>query len=354
MTWIKKTSFMLVFLLVFLPFLGYSLGGLYNFLPTFLLFTLVPFIDYLVQDYANPNDQQEQSLKKDWYFKAVTLIYVPVQIIFLSIAIYIVSTHTLIWYEWLGFCLSIGALTGGIGINLAHELVHKNNTFEQFAGKVLLSMVFFGHFLIEHVRGHHIWVGTPHDPDTAKLGENFYQFFPKAFIKSFIWALKFEKNRLQKNQRSFYDYHNQFWWIIFAPLAISVFCYILGGWSALLFFIGQAMIAIFILETVNYIEHYGLERQKLANGQYEKVSFQHSWNANHWLSNVILFQLQRHADHHLNGAKPYQVLKHIDESPQLPTGYLGMIFLALIPPLWHKVMDKRVLDYRSKHNIQLN
>ncbi|MGQ3889136.1 alkane 1-monooxygenase [Legionella sp. CNM-1927-20] len=345
---------MLVFLLVFLPFVGYSLGGLYNFLPTFILFIIVPLIDYLVQDYSNPDDKQEQLLKKERYFKAITLIYVPVQIIFLSAAIYIVSSNTLLWYEWLGFCLSIGALTGGVGINLAHELVHKNNPIEQFAGKILLTMVFYGHFMIEHVRGHHIWVCTPHDAVTAKLGESFYQFLPRAVVDSFLSALKIEKKRLARNQQSFYSYHNQFWWIIFSPLAISAICYLLGGWSAFLFFIGQALVAIFILETVNYIEHYGLERQKLANGQYEKVSSHHSWNANHWLSNVILFQLQRHADHHLNGAKPYQILKHIDESPQLPSGYLGMIFLALIPPLWHKVMDKRVLEYRAKLPIKLN
>ncbi|WP_419419720.1 alkane 1-monooxygenase [Legionella sp. D16C41] len=350
---IKKTGFMLVFLLVFLPFLGYLLGGIYNFLPVITLFIVVPFIDYLFQDSYNPNQIQEQALKQTSYFKAIILIYVPIQIIFLSTALYLVSTHQLLWYEWIGFCVSIGILTGGIGINLAHELMHKNTPLEQFLSKVLLVMVFYGHFMIEHVRGHHIWVGTPHDPVTAKFGENFYQYLPKAVINSFISAFKIEKKRLERSKQSVYSLHNEFWWIIFSPLLISLICYLLGGWSPLLFFIGQAMVAIFILEIVNYIEHYGLERQKLANGQYEKVSFHHSWNANHWLSNVLLFQLQRHADHHLYGAKPYQMLKHIDESPQLPAGYLGMMFLALIPPIWHKVIDKRVLDYRNKYNINL-
>lgn len=344
----KKLCFLMVYLLIPLPLIGFWIGGLYNFLTVLIVFAGIPLVDLWQHDTTNPNSSQEIELLQDRFFNRITLLYIPVQIILLLISIILVSDFQLRWYEWLGFTLSVGLITGGVGINLAHELMHKNTPLQQLMSKVLLVMVCYGHFMIEHVRGHHLKVATPEDPASAQLGDSLYQFLPKTIIGSFNSAIHLEQRRLAKKGYSTLGYHNQFWWIIAIPTMIAIGSFLYGGWSALLFFLLQSFIAILTLEIVNYVEHYGMQRKKLANGQYERVSFRHSWSANHWLSNLLLFHLQRHSDHHIHGARPYQMLKHIEESPQLPSGYLGMMILALIPPLWRAVMDKKVIAYRKK------
>lgn len=346
----KKLSFMLAYLLTTLPFVGLYYGGLCNFVTIFILFSAIPLVDYWVSDKTNPDSTEENKLSHSLYFKGLTWFYVPLQLLYFLVAIYYLSHYTYSWYEWLGFTLSIGLLTGGLGITIAHELMHKNSRFDRFLSKILLSMVCYGHFFIEHVRGHHVRVATPEDPATARLGENIYHFLPRTIIGSFRSAFWLEIKRLQQKGYFVYGWHNQFWWIIPLPISIALLCYYYGGWIILCFFFLQSLTAIIMLEVVNYVEHYGLLRNKLNNGDYEKVNIHHSWNANHWLSNVLLFHLQRHSDHHAFGARPYQILRHRDESPQLPSGYLGMIVLALFPPLWRQIMDKRVLAYRQKLN----
>lgn len=348
MHFFKKISFLLIFFLVPIPFIGFNQGNLASLLIFYLLFITVPIVDYWVRDSSNPNDSEEKQLLHSTYFDAITFIYVPVQILFLCTALYLIHHTQLSWIEWIGFALSIGLLTGGLGINIAHEFMHKNTPTKQLASKILLSMVCYGHFMIEHVRGHHLRVATPDDPASARLGESVYQFLPRTILGSFKSAVSIEKHRLKQKKLPLYSYHNQFWWIVLGPLSIMMLCYLLGGWGVVFFFLAQAITAIFMLELVNYIEHYGLQRQKLPNGHYERVSPCHSWNANHWLSNILLLHLQRHSDHHTYGARPYQILRHLEESPQLPSGYLGMMFVALIPPLWHAIMDKRVCIYQSK------
>jgi alkane 1-monooxygenase len=348
MSSLKKYSFLIVYLLLPLPIIGLHLGGWFTFLPFLVIFILIPLVDAVVRDSSNPTKETEKELIKTHYYKYVTYVYVPVQILLLAYGVYIVSTQQLLWNEWLGFSMSLGLIAGGAGINLAHEMMHKNSPTQQFLSKTLLVCVCYGHFFIEHVKGHHVRVATPEDPATAQLGESFYQFIPKTLIGSFKSALHLEKRRLTQKGYSSWSLHNNFWWIITIPCAIGAFCFYIGGLSALAFFILQSFMAIMTLELVNYIEHYGLERRKLDNGQYEKVNPYHSWNANHWLSNSILFHLQRHSDHHTYGARPYQILRHMEESPQLPSGYLGMIVLALIPPVWRLVMDKRVIEYKNQ------
>ncbi|WP_298627405.1 alkane 1-monooxygenase [uncultured Legionella sp.] len=345
---LKKYSFLMIYLLLILPFIGLYLGGWATFFPFLIIFVFIPFVDAFIRDPSNPTKEQEKKLIKDNYFKYLTYTYVFAQIIMLAYGAYIVTTQHLLWNEWLGFTMSLGLISGGAGINLAHEMMHKNNSVAQFYSKVLLVIVCYGHFFIEHVKGHHVRVATPEDPATAQLGESFYQFLPKTLIGSFKSALHLEKKRLSQKKYSLWSIHNNFWWIIGAPVAISLACLLFGTIGTLAFFLLQSFMAILTLEVVNYIEHYGLERKKLANGGFEKVNPYHSWNANHWLSNSILFHLQRHSDHHTYGARPYQILRHMQQSPQLPSGYLGMIVLALIPPLWRAVMDKRVIEYRKQ------
>ncbi|KTD62428.1 alkane 1-monooxygenase [Legionella shakespearei] len=348
MSLVKKYCFLMAYLLVLMPIFALQLGGWLSFIPFMIVFALVPLIDAFIRDTLNPSKEQESVLIKDNFFKYITYAYVPMQLALIAYGAYVVSTHSLSWNEWLGFTMSIGLVTGGVGINLSHEMMHKNSKLQQFLSKTLLVSVCYGHFLIEHVKGHHVRVATPEDPATAQLGESLYDFLPKTITGSFKSAWHLETKRLHRKGISLLNIRNHFWWIITVPVAIASLCFILGGLNALGFFLLQSLVAILTLEIVNYIEHYGLERRKLPNGEYEKVNPYHSWNANHWLSNSILFHLQRHSDHHTYGARPYQVLRHMDQSPQLPSGYLGMMVLALFPPLWKAVMDKRVIEYRKR------
>ena len=344
----KKLSFLLVYLLIPLPFLGVLAGGWYVFLPFVVLFALVPLIDALFLDTRNPTDEEEEELHHHVFFKFIVYLYVPIQIIMIACGVFIVSRWRLSWYEWIGFTTSLGLVTGGAGINLAHEMMHKHNRLDQFLSKVLLVTVCYGHFIIEHVKGHHVRVATPEDPATAQLGDSLYRYLPKTLWGSLTSAFHLETLRLHQRCISLWHIQNQFWWIISVPILIAASCYIYGGFSALAFFLVQSSIAILTLEIVNYIEHYGLERKKLPDGGYEKVTPYHSWNASHWLSNTLLFHLQRHSDHHTHGAKPYQILRHLEQAPQLPSGYFGMFVLALIPPLWRNVMDKRVIFMQKR------
>ena len=289
----KRLSFMLAYVLVLFPFIGFYLGGFYNLLTFFVIYTAVPLVDFLLVDPSNPNRNQEQKLRRDPYFKLLTWIYVPVQALFMVFAVYLVVNEPLNVWELLGFSISIGFLTGGIGITLAHELMHKKSKIDQFLSKMLLVMVCYGHFFIEHVRGHHIHVATPKDPASARLGESVYHFLPRTLFGSFKSSLAIENKRVQRLGYPVYHYKNQFWWIIAGPIILALTLSLYGGWRAMLFFVIQAVTAIFLLEVINYVEHYGLERKLLANGYYEKVSSQHSWNASYWLSNMLLFHLQR-------------------------------------------------------------
>ena len=343
----KQYSFAMVYLLAPLPYIGLFLGGWYCFLPFLALFALVPLVDAFVLDTRNPTSAEEKKLNQNSFYRYLLYPYIPLQILLIAGGIYVVSHQQLTWYEWIGFSGSLGLITGGAGINIAHEMMHKNNKLMQFFSKVLLVTVCYGHFFIEHVRGRHVRVATPEDPATAQLGESLYHYIPKTLVGSFKSALHLEKQRLARKKLSPWSLKNYFWWIILCPLSIMIASFVYGGLNALAFFLLQSFIAIMTLEIVNYIEHYGLERKKLPNGSYEKVTPLHSWNASHWLSNILLIHLQRHSDHHTFGARPYQVLRHMDQSPQLPSGYLGMLVLALFPPLWRRVMDKRVLSYKS-------
>lgn len=346
---VKKYLFLLIYLLVPLPYLGLWLGGWLCFIPFYILFAFVPLIDAFVLDENNINPKDEASCAHSAYYRYILYPYVPIQLLMIGYGAYYIHNHEMLWYEWLGFTTSIGLISGGAGINLSHEMMHKNNKVMQFLSKTLLSSVCYGHFFIEHVKGHHVRVATPEDPATAQLGESLYHFLPKTLVGSFRSALRLERNRLKRKGLSIGHWSNQFWWIIGVPALFCVMFYLYGGGSALAFFILQSFIAILTLEIVNYIEHYGLERKKLADGSYEKVNPCHSWNASHWLSNLLLIHLQRHSDHHTYGARPYQVLRHMEQSPQLPSGYLGMLVLALFPPIWRAVMDKRVLEFKEKH-----
>ena len=248
------------------------------------------------------------------------------------------------WFTYLGMAMSTGAATG-IAINTAHELGHKPNALEVFLAKVTLAPTFYGHFYTEHNRGHHVRVATPEDPASSRLGESFWAFLPRSVWFSAQSAWNLERERLRKLGLPAWHWKNG---------VLSAWMYSVVLWGAMIAWLGAAVIPFLViqgiygfslLEVVNYVEHYGLKRQKLPNGRYERCSPRHSWNSNRIVTNIFLFQLQRHSDHHANPTRSYQSLRHFDESPQLPYGYASMIVWAYVPYLWRRRMDHRVINH---------
>jgi alkane 1-monooxygenase len=312
--------------------------------PIWIL-ALIPLLDAIVgTDTSNPPDWAVDELADDHYYRWLTYLYLPLQYLsFFAGAAWIASGNLSV-LSMLGLSLTVGAV-GGIGIANAHELGHKKPRVERRLAKVVLAQTGYGHFYVEHNKGHHNRVATPEDPASSRLGESFWAFLPRCVIGSAQSAWRIEKARLAGQGHGPWTMRNNVlnaWAMTVALFAgtIAVF-----GPVVIAFIIIQAVFGFSLLEVVNYLEHYGLARQKNENGRYERCNPQHSWNSNHTASNVVLYHLERHSDHHAHPTRRYQALRHFDNSPQLPNGYGGMIGLAYIPPLWRRVMDHRVIEH---------
>lgn len=308
---------------------------------------VVPAFDALLgEDRSNPPASAVTALEADRWYRALVAAYVPGQWLVTVLAAWIAARAELSPAAWAGLVLSAGGING-VGINAAHELGHKRVRWEQWLSRLALAPVAYGHFQVEHNRGHHARVATPADPASARLGESFWAFLPRTVFGSLRSAWRLEAMRLAYEGGRAWSVRNQnlqAWSLtalLFAGLAATY------GPGVLPFLIVQALYGISLLEVVNYIEHYGLERKKLRDGRYEPVSFMHSWNSDALLTNLFLFHLQRHADHHRYARRPYQILRSIPDAPQLPTGYAGMILVALVPPLWFRIMNPRVAALRD-------
>jgi alkane 1-monooxygenase len=236
-------------------------------------------------------------------------------------------------------------LIGGLAINAAHELGHTRVQTGRRLSKVALAQTCYGHFFVEHHCGHHVRVATAEDPASARLGESLYAFIPRSVFGSLRSAWSLEARRLAGIGKPRWTLSNDVLNAWLLSVALFVVLAVWFGPVVLPWLIGQAIIGFCLLESVNYLEHYGLRRQKLASGRYERVRPAHSWNSSTVVVSVLLFRLQRHSDHHVNPLRNYQALRHVDEAPQLPSGYSGMLLLAMFPPLWRRVMDPRVLDF---------
>lgn len=312
-------------------------------IPLFFTYVLIPFLDYaLGSDENNPPEEIVPLLEADTYYRLLTWFTVPMHFVVLIAIAWVVGTQDLTAWSILALAITAGSYSG-LGINTAHELGHKKPEFERFLAKVVLAVPTYGHFCIEHNRGHHKDVATPEDPASSRMGESIYTFIyreiPGAFKRG--WAV--EKERLERLGKSEWSVHND----ILQSFAISVVLQggliVAFGWIMLPFLAIHNFWAWFQLTSANYIEHYGLLREKEASGRYERCKPHHSWNANYIFSNLVLFHLERHSDHHANPTRRYQSLRNFDDIPELPNGYYGMYLLAYVPWLWYKVMDKRVL-----------
>jgi alkane 1-monooxygenase len=346
----KRYAWLLGLIVPTLPFLSWGLVeltglGVFWFYGPVLVFGVFPLLDLLAGlDATNPPDSVIKWLEADRYYRWCTYAFIPLQYAGLVFACWMWSSGKLSTVEDIGLALTV-AMVSGIAINTAHELGHKRDSLERWLSRVALAQSGYGHFFIEHNRGHHVRVATPEDPASARLGESFYAFWPRTVSGSLRSAWELEGVRLGRMGRSCWSLRNDILgaWamtvVLFAALAI-VF-----GAVVLPYLILQAIVGFSLLEVVNYLEHYGLLRQHREDGRYERTRPEHSWNSNNVASNVLLYHLQRHSDHHANPIRRYQALRHVEEAPQLPTGYAGMIVLATIPPLWRRVMDRRLLAH---------
>lgn len=311
-------------------------------------FVILPIADHLVgTNTKNPTPEQEASFKNSGKYDFLVQVWPFIQIPLLLYGLYSLSHHSYTLNETIGIVFSLGIVTGAFGITWAHELCHRISKWERFLAEILLTSVAYAHFSVEHVYGHHRRVGTPEDPATSRLGESLYHFLPRTFFGSYISAWQIEVAEQAKKKLPFVHFKNRMLRYLIVQLGVVIAIYLWLGSIGLAFYLCQAAIAILLLEIINYIEHYGLQRDRKDNGRYEKVQPWHSWNAAHEMSNLALINLARHSDHHYLASRPYQLLRHYDDVPQMPTGYSGMVLLALIPPLWFKVMNPRVAAWRS-------
>lgn len=323
-------------------------GGKWVFVAPLYVFALIPLIElFFGGSEVNMTKVEEEVAKKDWKFDFVVWSVVPLQFALCFFFFNRLDDNSLAIWEKLGMMFALGIACGVLGINVAHELGHRNTWYEQLMSKMLLATSLYMHFFIEHNRGHHKNVSTDEDPASSRYGETIYSFYFRSVINSWLSAWHIEGERLKKTKQSFWSIHNEMLVYQIIQIAMLVAIALIWNWQVMLYFIGAATIGFLLLETVNYIEHYGLRRKKIDGEYYEKVMPVHSWNSNHPIGRIMLFELTRHSDHHYMASRKYQVLRHFDYSPQMPTGYPGMMVLALFPPLWFKVMHKQIAKYRA-------
>ncbi len=358
---IKKYAYLLVTLPSLILLASVWLGNEYGFKDLFafttliFVFVLVPIFDHIIgKDPVNPDEEiQVPELSKEVFYRILTLLCLPMQIATIIYGGHILMSADLSWIGQLGWVLSVGTVGAIVAINVGHELIHKDPIIEQWAGGLLFACVTYGGFKVEHVRGHHVNVSTPEDASSSRYGQTLYSFLPHAYLHNFLNAWSLEAKKLKRKNKSLFSLSNELIWWYGISLVFAGVCGALWGWAGVAYFFAQSFVAFSLLEVINYVEHYGLHRRKLENGRYERTTIEHSWNSNYLLTNLFLFQLQRHSDHHANPKRRYQVLRHHDISPQLPSGYATMVVLALFPPLWFKIMNPKVEAYYQGEEHQL-
>ena len=313
-------------------------------LPFLLNFGLAPILDWLIgEDTNNPPEEVIMQLETDHFYRRLTYIIVPLHFITLIGCAAYATTQELSWWAFL-LLAAVAGLTAGFAINTGHELGHKNTKLERTLAKFALAVPAYGHFTVDHNRGHHLLVSTPEDEASARMGESIYRFALREIPGAFRRAWQIELDRLRSRNLPPWHISNPILQSYAISLAVAVLLVALFGWLALVFLLIHHAFAYWQLTSANYIEHYGLLREKTATGKYQRCEPHHSWNCNFVLSNLVLFHLERHSDHHTNPLRRYQSLRHYPDVPQLPNGYFGMYVLAYFPSLWFRVMDKRLMS----------
>ena len=350
-------------LILISPAVSFSSIGLYFVLDKNPLVTLIPLLFFYIftpimdaimgNDAHNPPEEVVNTMAADNYYRFTvhSMVYIAIAL-FLAFVVF-VGTQDLPWWAILALIIGVGANSGGVMV-MTHELGHKADKLDRLSAKFGNMIMGYGHFNIEHNKGHHTWVATPEDPASSRMGESFYAFMVRELSGTFERGISYEKARLNRKGHSFWSVKNDVLQVYAVTLGLAaVFVYAFGP-AILLFLIPHHFLAWLALTQANYVEHYGLLREKKPNGKYERCQPEHSWNTNHAYSNLLSFHLQRHSDHHAYPQRPYQVLRDYDDVPTLPTGYGGCFAMAFIPPLWFKVMDKRVMEWSGGDLSKVN
>ena len=340
---IRTLKYGLPFILFLAAGYAFKMTGWQVWIPMLLVWVMIPSLELLIAPRAeNLSAAEEEMARQDKMYDYLLYLSVPMQ--FFMLYQFLISMQQTDLSAWVraGRIGAMGILCGSFGINVAHELGHRVNRFEQFLAKSLLLTSLYMHFFTEHNKGHHKRVATPEDPSSARYGEMIYTFWFRTVIMGYLSAWHIANEEYIKKGRSALSIHNEMIRFQLIQLSLIALIYwVFGGW-VLLYFLAAAGMGILLLETVNYIEHYGLQRKATGEGKYERAMPEHSWNSDHMIGRLFLFELSRHSDHHYLASRKYQILRHHDEAPQMPTGYPGMMLLSLLPPAWFAVMNPRV------------
>jgi len=344
----RRLKYFLVYLLPLSVYISFTSKGILTFTPLFLFFVLVPLIELLIPaNSSNFSQEVATKEKNNSFYSLILYLTLPVQVFFLFFFFKAIQEPNLTTLELAGRIYGMGLMCGVIGINVGHELGHRSNRIEQFIGELLLLTALNTHFLPYHNEGHHRNVATPNDAATARKNEWVFIFWLRSHFGSYVEAWQIENKRMAKKGYAKISWRNKMVIYSLANILFITALYYFMGWFVLSKYLIAVVIGIILLETVNYIEHYGLLRKLKENGKYERVKHIHSWNSDHILGRLFLFNLSRHSDHHYKGSKKYQILESVPQSPQMPTGYPGMIILALVPPLWFWYMHKQLRKFKS-------
>lgn len=315
-------------------------------------FLVIPVLDLLFPEIkTNPNRAEEQRLKINPFFDWILYLNVLCQIALLFYTVYLVTYTSLSTADTIGKIWSMGICSAVLGINTAHELGHRKEKFSIFVAKLDLMTTSYMHFYIEHNRGHHHYVATRLDPATAHKNQTVYAFYFQSIIGSYLSAWKLANRKMQKQYQRAFVWQNEMIQFTLIQIAFYALIFTLFGLKGILCLMATSIIGILVLETINYIEHYGLERKVLSNGNYEKVQPWHSWNSDHLLGRIMLLELTRHSDHHYKASKRFPTLKSINTSPQLPFGYPGSMVISWFPPLWFKIMNPLLKEIETKSTV---
>ncbi len=346
----RKLKYILIFLIPYCAYKSFYSYEIKSFWLVLFAFVVIPLLElFLKPDEKNLSKIEEEIAKEDIYYDILVYLIVPIHYSLLLLYLFRLQTDGLSLFTITGYIFCMGTLNGIFGINVAHELGHRVKPFERFLAKMLLLSTLYMHFYIEHNRGHHKNVSTPHDPASSRKNESVYAFWFRSILFSYLSAWKIEIQRLKNKNLPFWSFENEMLRFQILQITFVLAIYFLTNGFVTLCFIASSIIGWLLLETVNYIEHYGLTRKEIKPNIYERVMPHHSWNSNHILGRIFLFELSRHSDHHYKASRKYQILQHHDNAPQMPTGYPGMMILSLIPPLWFYVMNKQIENYLQQH-----
>ena len=324
-------------------YVSFYLGGYFSFFTLGYAFILIPILELILNETDRKYSENEKEDRlKNFLFDGMLYLNLPIVFILLSYGLNKLIVNSYETYEIIGLIFSLGILLATNAINVAHELGHRKNILDRNLSKLLFLPCLYMHFYLEHNLGHHKNVGTQEDPATARYNQNLFHFWIESVIKQYFNAWSIQLRLLSMEKRSFFSVKNDMFFYTIFQIGYLIFLFQIFGLMGMVYGIIAAIISFLFLETINYIEHYGLKRKKLPSGRYERVEKFHSWNSNHIVGRIVLYELTRHSDHHYKSNKKYQILENINESPQLPFGYPTSMLLAIFPPLWFHIMNKRI------------